>query len=168
MIRKAIRDEASRLLDIYEVAKVYMRNHGNPNQWGAQYPPRDVFIKEIEDGLIYVLEREIPEEGKKRVYGVFKLLETPDPTYGYIEGNWREDTPYGTIHRVASDGSEKGVFDEIVAFAKKTHDHLRIDTHEQNIIMQHVIQKNGFIYCGTIYLENGDARKAYEWMAEKI
>ncbi len=81
---------------------------------------------------------------------------------------WKDNSPYGTIHRVASDGSEKGVFESIVAFARERHKHLRIDTHEQNTTMQHVIQKNGFEYCGIIYLANGDARRAYEWVAKEV
>lgn len=167
MIRKAKREDATELFGIYEIAKGYMRKTGNPNQWGSQYPPREEFMKEIDDGVIYVLERENPKEGQKVLYGVFELLDMPDPTYAYIEGSWKSDTPYGTIHRVASDGSEKGVFSTIVTYARERHNHLRIDTHEQNLTMQHVIRKHGFEYCGTIYLANGDARRAYEWVAEE-
>lgn len=167
MIRKAKIEDAPELFDIYAVARGYMIRTGNPNQWGKQYPPRDEFLKEIDAGVIYVLERDEVKEGQNRLYGVFELLETPDPTYSYIEGSWKDNSPYGTIHRVASDGSEKGIFENIVAFARERHNHLRIDTHEQNTTMQHVIQKNGFEFCGIIYLANGDARRAYEWIKEK-
>lgn len=167
MVRRAKRDELSEILRIYEVAKKYMRESGNPNQWGKDYPPLDDFLKELEEGLIYVLERENPTEGQRSIYGVFELMNTPDPTYSYIEdGCWISDAPYGTIHRVASDGSEKNVLGTIVAFAREKYNHLRIDTHEQNLTMQHVIQKNGFKYCGIIYLKNGAARRAYEWVAD--
>jgi len=40
-----------------------------------------------------------------------------------------------------------------------SHDsNIRIDTHRDNRIMQHVISKYGFTYCGIIYLANGDER----------
>jgi RimJ/RimL family protein N-acetyltransferase len=38
---------------------------------------------------------------------------------------------------------------------------LRIDTHEDNKRMQHILAKNGFVYCG-IVLQNGSDRLAYE------
>ena len=32
--------------------------------------------------------------------------------------------------------------------------HLRIDTHENNVVMRHLIARHGFP-CGTIYVEDG-------------
>lgn len=164
-IRKAKKEEIPKLLRVFEIAKEYMKNSGNPNQWGPEYPPVSDLGKEIEKGWIYVLEREEISEGQEPIYGVFLLMDEPDPTYTVIDGgSWISDSLYGTIHRVASDGTEKGVFTQIVNFARERFDHLRIDTHEQNLTMQHVVEKHGFIYRGVIYLENGDPRWAYEWM----
>ena len=71
------------------------------------------------------------------------------------------------IHRVASSGSGKG-------FAAACFDwcreqclasgcrNLRIDTHADNKVMQHVLEKNGFAYCGKIYLQDGAMRLAYQ------
>lgn len=39
---------------------------------------------------------------------------------------------------------------------------MRIDTHENNKVMQHLIKKNGFQECGIIYVEDGSPRIAYE------
>ena len=39
---------------------------------------------------------------------------------------------------------------------------IRIDTHRDNRIMRHNIEKHGFAYCGIIYLANGDERLAYQ------
>lgn len=41
-------------------------------------------------------------------------------------------------------------------------DSIRIDTHRDNKPMQHLLNKNGFRYCGIIYLEDGDERLAYQ------
>ena len=44
-----------------------------------------------------------------------------------------------------------------------SHDaNIRIDTHKDNLIMQHNIEKHGFTYCGIIYLASGDKRMAYQ------
>ena len=39
---------------------------------------------------------------------------------------------------------------------------IRIDTHPDNRIMQNWLKKNGFSYCGWIWLVTGDLRYAYE------
>ena len=40
--------------------------------------------------------------------------------------------------------------------------HILIDTHADNKVMQHVLDKNGFKHCGTVYMDNGEPRIAYE------
>lgn len=80
------------------------------------------------------------------------LLLEEEPTYAYIEdGSWREETPYGTIHRLAGDGEVKGLFAKCVAFCEKKVPYLRADTHFDNHTMQHLLEKNGFERRG-IYL----------------
>ena len=86
-----------------------------------------------------------------------------DPTYKVIErGNWLSDDVYGTIHRVAGDGRIHGVLALAVQFCEQNIKHLRIDTHNDNKIMQHVIEKNGFKRCGIIHVNYGSERIAYE------
>ena len=41
-----------------------------------------------------------------------------------------------------------------------------MDTHRDNAVMQHVMEKNGFKKCGIIYLLSGDPRVAYQWHRE--
>ena len=83
-------------------------------------------------------------------------------------GSWKSDRPYGTIHRIASDGSKRAVFKECIEYARETYNHLRVDTHEDNGPMQKVILENGFTYQGIIYIEDGTPRLAYEWIEEAI
>ena len=49
-----------------------------------------------------------------------------------------------------------------VEFCSEKISHLRIDTHEDNIVMQHLIIKNGFRKCGIIHIADGSPRIAYE------
>jgi hypothetical protein len=39
---------------------------------------------------------------------------------------------------------------------------LRIDTHQGNIVMRRMLEKQGFTYCGVIHLPSGAPRVAYE------
>lgn len=155
MIRKAVGEDLPEILKIYENARRFMAENGNPNQWGKTNPPRHTLERDIQLGQLYVVVR----EGKIR--GVFAFIPGVDPTYGYIDGAWRSDQPYAAIHRVASDGVG-GILAEAVEFGWEMIHHLRIDTHEDNWVMQRAIERAGFHKCGVIYLENGSPRIAYE------
>lgn len=146
-----------RILEIYDIAKAYMRANGNPNQWNGAYPDPETLRTDIEKQRLYVYKKD------GRIHGVFMLLLEEEPTYAYIEdGSWREETPYGTIHRLAGDGEVKGLFAKCVAFCEKKVPYLRADTHFDNHTMQHLLEKNGFERRGIIYLKNGDPRIAYQ------
>ncbi len=154
-IRKAEASDLGKILEIYENARSFMAQSGNPNQWGKTNPPRETLERDIDLGQLYVVIRE------GRICGVFAFIPGVDPTYGYIEGAWRSEQPYAAIHRVASDGSG-GILAAAVAYARERVPHLRIDTHRDNRVMQRAIGREGFVYCGVIYLENGSPRLAYE------
>ncbi|TQQ83133.1 GNAT family N-acetyltransferase [Peptacetobacter hominis] len=94
----------------------------------------------------------------------------PESTYDKIyDGEWLSDYPYTVVHRVAvSEGNKgKGISHEIMRFAEKISKErniksMKIDTHEDNKVMRSMLEKNGYTYCGIIYLESGDTRVAYE------
>lgn len=156
-IRRAAADDLPGILEIYECARRFMRENGNPNQWDTHYPPQEMVEEDIEAGNLYAAEDETG------LHGVFALIAGTDPTYLEIrEGTWLSDTPYAAIHRVASDGSVHGFFSSVAAFCAEKYGHLRIDTHADNRIMQHVVTKNGFVRCGIILTDDGTPRIAYE------
>ena len=157
LIRKAIKKDIDRILEVYDSAKKFMHSHGNPTQWNGSYPERSLLESDVEKGNLFAMYDE-----NDRIYGVFALIGGDDPTYSYIEGKWQSDTYYGTIHRIAGDGSKNGILRECCEFARKNYNHLRVDTHEDNKPMQKSIANNGFAYSGIIYLENGDERLAYQ------
>nr|WP_233188725.1 GNAT family N-acetyltransferase [Tenacibaculum sp. SG-28] len=39
---------------------------------------------------------------------------------------------------------------------------MRIDTHEDNLGMQHILKTENYVYCGIIHLTRGSTRLAYE------
>ncbi len=159
MIRLAHKEDIDTLLEIYTSARKYMRENGNPTQWPDTYPDFEVLSEDIEKKELYVFEKD------GRVHAVFAFILGNDPTYDIIEdGDWLSEAPYGTIHRIASDGTIKGIFDECINYCKNTINHLRIDTHSDNKTMQYLIKKNGFEYCGIIYTDNGSPRLAFEFI----
>ena len=158
VVRRAEPGDLPRLMEIYRIAQDYMIRSGNPTQWARVYPEEELVRRDIEQGISYV----VCEEG--RPCGVFALMAGEDPTYRYIEdGAWLNDEPYLTIHRVASDGTVHGVFTCVANHCKTLAPNLRIDTHHKNLTMQHQIERNGFVRCGTIYVLDGSPRIAYQW-----
>ena len=106
------------------------------------------------------------ERSRRRNREIYRRLlrppSFPEPTYDVIDGAWLTDGPYGVIHRIASYPEVHGIFSAIIDFASARYPHLRIDTHRDNRIMQHLIDMAGFTYCGVIWLEDGTERLAYE------
>ncbi len=147
---------------IYEHARKMMALHGNPRQWGAtNWPPAALVHDDIRNGNSYVC---LSDAGK--VIGTFFFVRGKDaePTYRNItNGNWKDDRPYGVVHRIAADGSEKGIGTFCINWAFEQCGHLRIDTHGDNHVMQNLLRKLGFTHCGTIYVEEDhDPRMAFE------
>lgn len=158
LIRKAIYSDLDRIMEIYSLAREYMWKNGNKTQWTSSYPSLDLVKSDIENDVCYVMEHE------DEVCAVFSFIIGEDDTYKVIyDGRWLSNSSYGTIHRIASDGSVKGVFDNCIAFCKNKISHIRIDTHENNKIMRYLIEKNEFQMCGIIFVKDGTKRIAYEY-----
>ena len=156
-IRLAEYSDLDRILLVYEKAKQYMDRSGNPNQWKVGYPPESMLRDDILKRQLFVVTEE------NTVHAVFFFAIGEDETYKRIyEGDWKSDTPYGVIHRVGSDGEMRGVMRAVVDFCSHRIEHLRIDTHDDNKTMQHVLEKLGFVRCGIIYLPTGAPRIAYQ------
>ena len=137
-IRPATPADLDRLMEIFEAARRFMADTGNPNQWINGYPQRELIADEINGGHCYVCENR-----KGNTIGTFCFVPSPDPNYARIEGGaWLNDAPYHVIHRFDSN--------------------LRADTHADNKVMQHLLEQNGFIRCGIIYVANGTPRIAYQ------
>lgn len=143
-IRPAVAEELSLVLKIYERARDFMRENGNPDQWGDVYPPKELVEENIESGILQVLEND------GEIEGVFAFFPNGDPLYDDINGEWLNSEPYVAVHRIASAGRSKGIFNEILKFCKKYSSNLRIDTYPENAIMRKILIKNGFTECGTV------------------
>ena len=156
-IRKAVVSDFNRIMEIYAIAREYMKNSGNPNQWKDYYPEKNIVKKDIEDKISYVLE----DNGY--IFAVFVFIKGYEKSY---ELNFPSDKEYGIIHRVASDGSKRKIVSRIINFVKKEVPLLRIDTHEDNKTMQKVVEKLGFKRLGIIQLDDKSFRILYELKEE--
>ena len=157
MIRLANHKDLSKILEIYESARQFMRANGNPTQWGTTHPEEHILKEDIDSKVLYVIEED------DQIQGVFAFIMGEDSTYDVIDfGQWKSNDTYGTIHRVAAAEGATGIVEKVVMYCKSLHPYIRIDTHEKNLVMQHLIQKTGFEKSGVIYAYDGSPRLAYE------
>lgn len=155
-IRPAEFADLPRILEIYAEAREFMRQTGNPNQWGETHPTETILRDDIPKQQLYVCTE------NSEILGVFAYIPGIDSTYIHIyEGQWLNNEPYGVIHRIAVTSHRKGVASFCFDWALDQCPNLRIDTHRNNIPMQRALEKYGFSYCGIIYLANGDERIAF-------
>lgn len=154
----ARKQDLGRIMEIFEAAKRFMRTNGNNTQWDGAYPEKELILNEIDARHCYVVLNT-----KGAIIGTFCFIIGADPTYASIEdGAWLNDAPYGTIHRLASDGTDNGVGHRCIEFCASIIGNLRAETHNDNIPMQNLLAKEGFMHCGIIYLKDGSPRIAYQ------
>ena len=178
-IRKAVKEDLTAIYDIYEGARSYMLTHGNPDQWGTTYPPRELTLEDIRQERLYVItgtateaekdadtdvdtntdintdtdkKTETGKENKQEIIEAVFVFDTKgEEAYNTIEGKWSYDEPYGVIHRVASSGRVRNITRTIFNFSLTKVPYIRIDTHRDNTTMQSALLRYGFRRCGTIY-----------------
>ena len=157
LIRPSRPDDIGRMLEIYEHARSFMAETGNPTQWAGGYPSRELLLSDMEQGAGRVMEKD------GRVCAAFALFTGVDPTYREIEnGAWLNDGPYAAIHRIAGDGTCRGVVRAAVGYALTVRPNVRIDTHRDNRVMRHTLEKIGFAECGVIHTFDGTPRIAFQ------
>lgn len=170
-IRKSEPKDLSALMGIFEEARKTIRALGI-NQWQNGYPNPEVISEDMEKDQSYV----VTAEG--RAVATFAMLTDGEPTYDAIFGGaWRISdaarTDYIALHRVAISVAcrGQGISTKIIRYAEACaralgRRSIRIDTHEGNLPMRRMLEKHGFTHCGTILLENGEPRVAYEYLIE--
>lgn len=95
-VRIADLKDFEKIMKIYQYAQDYMIQSGNPTQWGHFYPDEELIRSDIHQNACKVIY------DKNGIHGVCALFEGADPAYEHIEdGNWLNDEPYLTIHRLA-------------------------------------------------------------------
>lgn len=162
IIRKAEKKELEEILNIYKEAREYMALNGNKDQWGDNYPPRELIEEDIASGKCYIAVDE-------KICGVFYFAIETDPMYNVIEeGQWLNDDTYAVVHRIAvsMNTHNKGIAGKCIDYAVKVCEenniyNIKMDTHKDNLPMQRFLEKKCFEKCGIVYVEGGMQRIAY-------
>ncbi len=163
-IRNATLRDLPEMMQIINAAKSYFKENGI-DQWQNGNPNPDVLTVDINNGESFVVVDETD-----KVCATAMISMRGEPTYDKIyDGKWLNSGSFGVIHRVAVSPSAKksGLASMLVSYAeeltrKNGFLSLRADTHDDNIPMQKMLEKNGFAFCGNIFLADGAPRRAYE------
>ncbi|MCR5833256.1 MAG: GNAT family N-acetyltransferase [Selenomonadaceae bacterium] len=161
-IRNTTLNDLAKVMTIYERARKFMAANGNPNQWGGtNWPPEDLIRNDIAIGKSFVCI-----EGEE-IVGTFyyDFGKDIEPTYEKIyEGAWLNDSAYGVVHRLAASGTVRGVGKFCMTWAfERSGGHIRVDTHPDNKVLQHLLSGLGYKHCGTIFVAKDNyPRLAYE------
>ena len=156
-MRKTRPEDIDAVMALYDKGRARMRETGNTEQWTNGYPHRHMIEEDVKLGRSYVYE----EDGV--LHAVLALIWGEDPTYAEIDGAWISDkTPYGTIHRIAADGELPGLGSWCIRWCLDLCGSIRIDTHEDNVLMRRALEKLGFAHCGNIICDEGTPRCAYQ------
>ncbi len=166
LFRKTKKEDLEKVMEIINQAKKYFKEN-KIDQWQNGYPNEDSILNDIAEGESYVL---CNDDKQKNILAVCAVSFRGEKNYLVIEkGQWKSNIPYAVLHRVAVDNNFKGkglssiVVKETEKLChEKNFRSIRIDTHEDNKPMQKLILKNGFEYCGIIYVADGSERFAYE------
>ena len=158
-IRPARESELPRLMELFDIARAYMRRNGNTVQWVNGYPSEDLIRQDIAQDRAFVVE----EAGIAEAVFCYLTGRHVEPTYAVIHGGaWPDDAPYGVIHRLASSGKLRGVMGLCADWALSRCPVLRVDTHESNATMRAAMARLGFTECGTIILGDETPRIAFQ------
>lgn len=158
--RKAGCRQTGEIADILSGGSARLRVQG-VDQWQRGYPNRATVEADVAAGVGMVL----CEGEAVAAYGA--VIFTGEPAYDDISGGvWLSDGPYAVIHRlcVAEPFLGRGCGAEFMRraeeFVRGRVASLRIDTHPDNVIMQRLVRRAGFTYCGDVVIES--RRLAFE------
>lgn len=164
-IRKARRTEAEVCYSFINDAREYHAKLGFI-QWHEGYPVLQTIIDDINAGIGYAFV-----DDNDNPIGYFCFIVGDEPAYKVIDGAWLNDNPYAVVHRMAfsKSGRGRGLSSKAINLIKELAVYLgiktiRVDTQEENKVMQHILDKEGFIHCGYVHFDGGP-KLAYQWDA---
>lgn len=162
MIRKAELSHLGAIMECIVDAQRLLHDCG-VDQWQDGYPTIDIIRKDIERGESYILIH------NGVIVATAVISFAGEVTYNHIEGSWLNDNRYAVIHRLAvrSDARNQGLATHLFDYTEQLcHQNgvgnIRVDTHKDNLIMQRLLGRLGYLYCGNITLLSGAKRIALQ------
>lgn len=155
-LRTAAPEDLGKIMELIDQAKAFLKRNG-VDQWQNGYPDQTCIEEDIRKGRGYLCIQD------QDVAGYVCIDFEGEPAYDTLDGKWLSIQPYVAVHRLALDASVRGrglasqVFEETERLARSKEIHsFKVDTDNDNQIMKHLLEKNGFQFCGTICFDNSE------------
>lgn len=158
-LRRAEEKELTIAMELIDQAKAFLKEQGI-DQWQTGYPDAACIQRDVTQGKGYFML-----DSEAGIVAYMCIDFDGEPAYDGLNGTWLtgQDAQYAVVHRLAVDRSCRGkglasrAFELIERMCvERAVNSIRIDTDADNAIMKHLLQKNGFIYCGLIRFDNSD------------
>lgn len=154
------------VMNMINVAKQHLKEQGIDQQQNG-YPDEACIHNDIINKRGYFLS------DKNQELGYLCIDFDGEPAYEKLDGKWLSDGKYVVVHRLALSEKARGknissiVFQLVEELAlEKGITAFRVDTDADNQKMQHILKKNGFTFCGTIWFDNSE-KIAFEKILKK-
>lgn len=155
-LKKAELSELELCYGFIEDGKMYQREQGF-TQWTDTYPNMDTAKGDIEKGEGYIfLDGDEP-------FGYICISLKKEPAYDKLKGSWHADEPYAVLNRLAlsSKSRGRGLSQEVFRLVndhcrKQGISYIRTNTAPENKLMQHLFEKAGMSFCGTVDFRGGE------------
>lgn len=153
--RLAKLSDVGRIIEIIADAQSFLKENG-VDQWQNGYPTSAVFEDDIKNGSCYVAFED------EKIVGVISLFFEKDACYDLIEdGKWLTgDARYAVFHRAAVDGTYrgKGIASQMLSFTESLArergiNSMRGDTHRNNKAMRRLLERRGYVHCGSVHIK---------------
>lgn len=165
-IRQAFPNEIKPIMTVIESARAALAEASSSQWQGADgYPTEETIFDDVLKGQAYVGII----DGQIVAYAA--VVTDGDLAYDKIyDGDWKHHNKrYITFHRIAVLREFTGqkiaqTFIQGLIEGTDAHD-FRCDTHENNHVMQHILEKLGYVYCGKVPIDG--ERFAYQKIKTK-
>ena len=161
-IRRSNMGDISAIMEIIADAQSLLASRG-VDQWQDGYPTADIIAQDIAKSESYIIEN----DGVIIATAVISFA--GEVTYNSIDGAWLNDNSYVVVHRLAVRNSalRSGLARQMMLYVEELAlqsgvNNIRVDTHNDNIAMQSLLNNLGFVFCGEITLLSGAPRIAFQ------
>lgn len=159
-MRPATVDDIPAIVATLEAGRSLLAADGIDQWQNGTGPDVDLVTEDVERGWgrVFLVDGQVAATAA--------LIDEPEPNYAHmLEGAWqvRGDAaaPYATIHRVAVAPAFRGMHVAQRFYARLIEEarargfaEIRVDTHADNVRMQHVIASAGFTRACTVLIGN--------------
>ncbi len=146
-------EEKDAAMQIINSAKKHLKEQG-VDQWQRGYPDEACIEGDIASKKgFFVIEND-------DILGYLCIDYDGEPSYNHLKGKWNTPEQYVVVHRMAFTEKVrgKGISTEVIQLVEEMSilrgiRSCRMDTDAGNQKMQHILKKNGFVFCGTIWFD---------------